>query len=106
MSAVFIALCIAAAQGNGAVDDTETHLLAARGLCGNNITWTFDPDTGTLTLEGNGTMYNYVTAASIPWYSSASSILNVVMEKGITSIGDFAFSSCKKFNQCYNSKQC
>ena len=41
------------------------------GTCGDNLTWSFDPATGTLTIDGSGAMYDYYdpdTGVSVrPW---------------------------------------
>ena len=60
------------------------------GTCGENLTWTLED--GTLTISGTGDMTNYESYNSVPWYSSHSSITSVVISDGVTSIGDFAFS--------------
>ncbi|MBR1878178.1 MAG: leucine-rich repeat protein, partial [Paludibacteraceae bacterium] len=64
---------------------------AIGGTCGDNLTWNLTNDT--LTISGTGSMidYSYGTA---PWYSYQNSILSVVIESGVTSIGDFAFHEC------------
>lgn len=50
-----------------------------------DCTWTLD-DNGTLTISGNGAMKDHYS----PW---SSNIRNVVIENGVTSIGNFAFHS-------------
>ena len=60
------------------------------GTCGENLTWTLD-DTGTLTISGEGEMYDY---PSMPWDSAKETIQNVIIEDGVTSIGDCAFYGC------------
>lgn len=66
----------------------------ASGVCGDNLTWTFTGDT--LTITGNGTMYDYsqdqVNLA--PWTYLGNYIKNLVIEEGVTRIGDFAFVNC------------
>ena len=64
------------------------------GSCGENLTWTLD-ETGTLTISGNGEMYNYNADNHAPWYEDIYKITNVVIDSGVTSIGDFAFSFCE-----------
>ena len=56
------------------------------GACGENLTWTLDA-AGTLTVSGTGAMkdYNYKGA---PWYQSRDSIKAVVIENGVTTIGE------------------
>ena len=67
---------------------------ATSGTCGDNLTWKLD--NGTLTISGTGEMKNYSgnLNQSAPWHSNIKSIKSVVIEKGVTNIGDYAFSSC------------
>jgi hypothetical protein len=46
---------------------------------------------GTLTVSGTGRMKN---SGNTPWYSSRFSITNVVIDDGVTSVGDYAFDGC------------
>ncbi len=62
----------------------------ASGTCGENLTWTLD-DEGTLTISGTGAMTNYSYAPSVPWYSNRNAIKTVIIENGVTSIGNYAF---------------
>lgn len=68
------------------------------GTCGgdtyNNLTWTLST-AGVLTISGTGTMANWESTLDIPWYKHRESILSVVIEEGVTSIGDAAFFNCK-----------
>ena len=59
------------------------------GTCGNNLTWTYVESTGTLTISGTGDMYDY---SQSPW--SSYIIKKVILENGITSIGNRAFEGC------------
>ena len=70
----------------------EEKELAPTGQCGENVYWTFDKDTGLLTISGSESMNNYVNESS-PFYSS-SLIKTVVIENGVTRIGSTAFSGC------------
>lgn len=69
------------------------------GKCGGGVSYTFDADTGTLTLSGVGAIRNYTTdlfpmSYPSPWYAYRSSIRTVVIENGITDIGSYAFLEC------------
>lgn len=57
-----------------------------------NITWTFDDETGTLTISGAGDMNDY-TAGNTPWYTYKDNIHTAVIEEGVTSVGNNAFYS-------------
>ena len=63
---------------------------ATSGTCGENLTWTFDESTGTLTISGTGEMddYDYYNQ---PWANFCENIVNVIIEDGVTSIGSYAF---------------
>ena len=63
------------------------------GTCGDNLTWNLNTSTGVLAIGGTGNMSDW-SSASIPWYSYRSSIKSVSIDNGVTSIGDYAFSSC------------
>lgn len=63
---------------------------------GTNLTWTLDSE-GTLTISGRGEMAAYASAAKQPWYSDRSSLKTLVIESGVTSIGNYAFSGCSGF---------
>ena len=65
-------------------------------ICGDHLTWEFNQITNTLTISGKGDMYDYSkdTANPAPWTSFSGDIKNLVLEEGITGIGDFAFVSC------------
>ena len=65
----------------------------ASGTCGDSLTWTLD-DAGTLTISGTGAMEDYASASVSPWYNIKDFIKQIVIENGITSIGDRAFCYC------------
>lgn len=62
------------------------------GSCGSGLIWSLN--NGTLTIQGNGDMYDYANRG--PWYSYQSSITKVVIQNGCTHIGNNAFNSCRK----------
>ena len=66
----------------------------ANGSCGTNVTYTFVSSTGTLTIQGSGAMTNYASSYSRPWYAYRTDISSVIIEEGVTSIGNYAFSGC------------
>ena len=77
----------------------EGTTIVAEGNCGTNVKWTLDSE-GTLTISGEGTMHNYDHWGSnyAPWYSNRESIKTVVIESGVTSIGEFAFHNCSSLS--------
>ena len=62
------------------------------GSCGDNLTWTLD-DAGTLTISGTGKM-SYFSEGTSPWHMKRTSVKTVVIEDGVTSIGNSAFYGC------------
>ena len=62
--------------------------IAPTGQCGDNVYWTFDVTSGELIISGTGAMYDYSYYES-PFSSSA--VKSLVIESGVTTIGDRAF---------------
>ena len=60
------------------------------GTCGENLTWTLS-ETGVLTVSGTGEMANYSELYPAPWYSQRNEIRKIIVEEGVTSIGNRAF---------------
>ena len=67
---------------------------AESGTCGTNLTW--DLTGGVLTISGTGAMTNWIAIFSpSPWDAYKSNIQSVVINDGVTSIGQYAFSLCR-----------
>ena len=66
------------------------------GICGDNLTWTFDEGTETLTISGTGDMYDYELTSDVPWYGFKHLIKHVNIQSGATGIGNHAFKGCGK----------
>jgi len=67
-------------------------VIIASGTCGDALTWTLDEE-GNLTISGTGEMSNY-GFNNRPWEVFLESITSVVIEEGVTSIGNYAFRDC------------
>ena len=61
------------------------------GTCGERVTWSLN--NGILNISGSGEMTNYSGPSSTPWYGNAS-ITKIIIDYGVTSIGDYAFDYC------------
>ena len=61
------------------------------GTCGDNATWSFE--NGVLTISGTGAMTDFSSLTYQPWKSFGDDITSVVINEGITSIGQHAFNS-------------
>lgn len=64
------------------------------GSCGTNVTYSLDTESGILTISGTGSTNNYSYSNHSPWYSNRHAIKQVLINEGITSIGDYAFEVC------------
>ena len=73
---------------------TDDAVAIASGTCGENLTWTLD-DAGLLTISGTGDMTNYSLCEAPWWENYCDVILSVVIESGVTGIGDCAFQDCR-----------
>lgn len=62
------------------------------GTCGDNATWSISAE-GVLTISGTGAIGDY-TENDAPWQSLRADITAIVIEKGITRIGNYAFHDC------------
>ncbi len=67
---------------------------ASSGTCGTDATWTYNSETGTLIILGTGAMDRYKSTQSPPWDGYKSAIKSIIIEEGITSIGNYAFKGC------------
>ncbi len=65
----------------------------ASGTCGDNATWSLGSDS-VLTISGTGTMTDFQNMIYIPWQTQSTTVKQVVVEDGITYIGDYAFAGC------------
>ena len=54
-----------------------------------SVSW--EVSSSTLIISGTGDMTNYTYGGEAPWFSDASSITDILINSGVTSIGDYAF---------------
>lgn len=59
------------------------------GSCGESASWTLK--NGTLTVSGTGEMYTYDSVSRPEWENAKDVIRSIVIEDGITSVGNMAF---------------
>ncbi len=62
---------------------------AASGTCGKGVNW--EVVGGVLTISGSGAMTEYSELAPAPWQEQKETICAVIVEEGVTSVGDCAF---------------
>lgn len=75
-------------------------------VCGENLTWSLED--GTLSISGTGRMSDYTWHVTddedlaeyvdAPWFDQRESIVRIVVEDGVTSIGANAFAACWMVN--------
>ena len=88
-----VLLLCAVPLGLGLVDTAYAAETVRSGSCGDNVTWMLTSD-GTLTISGTGAMTDYYNSGATPWHSVCSQIKSVIIEDGVTRIGNYAFSYC------------
>ena len=66
------------------------------GPCGDYAQYSFDSDSATLTISGTGDMTDYTMNSP---FQGNTQIEKVVIESGITSVGNYAFYQCAEINQ-------
>ena len=96
-----IIICLFATFGLGNALNAQTSDVTLEGQCGDSLYWKIADST--LSIFGTGAMYDYELSldfsnfsiySTAPWYSEQSSFNSLVIEEGITSIGNFAFYQC------------
>ncbi len=90
-AALVVVMLLTAAPLSGFVGldfGVKASALDATGQCGDNVYWAFDSATGTLTISGTGEMQNDGS------FADDCSINTVIIEPGVTSIGNYAFYFC------------
>ena len=63
------------------------------GTCGQGLQWSFDRDTGSLTLSGTGSLPDYYGSQNTPWAVYKDHITSVSIGQGITALGSCTFQS-------------
>ena len=69
------------------------------GMCGEDVEWSFDADSGVLTISGTGPMKNYTMTSHPDWLDNGLSVKKVIIEEGVSSIGDWALFSCTELEE-------
>lgn len=88
---------IAIGLKNEPLTNANLHCMGAvvviSGTCGGALTWKLDSK-GTLTISGTGAMTDYTKSGVAPWNKDYEEIRFVVIENGVTTIGEYAFENC------------
>ena len=97
-------LAIDIESNNMAIENAAKHYLALdTGICGIGVVWTYDGTS--LTITGNGSMYDWDDTANVPWRAYVDEIPRVQIGVGVTKVGKNAFNGCTALTEVslYNS---
>ena len=72
---------------------TAEFAFALEGQCGDNLYWSYDETTKTISITGSGDMYDY-SVDTVPWLLFKEQIMEVTTSNTVTSIGTSAFEGC------------
>ncbi len=72
------------------IETATNNLIPLNGVCGDNLSWSYDESTKTLTITGTGAMYDY-TATTRPWEAFEDDMTRVILGDEVTYIGRLAF---------------
>ena len=72
------------------------NIAESSGKCGDNVYYSYDGVTHTLTISGEGVMWHWEEDFDFsPWCSFSNKIRSIVINSGVTSIGNWAFADFK-----------
>ena len=72
-------------------DYYEINSTDSKNFIGEGLSWTLE--NGVLTISGSGSMKDF-SYNSIPWGEQREKITDIIIEEGLTNIGDYAFYMC------------
>ena len=90
LTALVIVSVFAAVPFTASAAESRTESVGAKSGTTGDCTWTLD-DEGVLTISGNGKMQDFEWNPDLPW---GQEISKVIIENGVTSIGDYSFYEC------------
>lgn len=70
-------------------------LVTASLVYANDVTWRYDSDTKTLYISGSGIMDDYENSYSTPWNKHISTVENLVVADGVTSVGSYILAGAE-----------
>ena len=69
------------------------------------LRYVYDEDSQTMTISGKGFMPDFTTGKEQPWHDFRQDISKVVIEEGVTSIGNRAFAGASSLSKIYLPKR-
>ena len=95
---LLLSLLLSAMPMTAIATETAEETVREPGSCGENMTWSYDA--GTLTISGSGEMDDY-SETDAPWLEYKDSITKLVISGDITSIGAYAFRDYDALQKVY-----
>ncbi|MBQ4563770.1 MAG: leucine-rich repeat protein [Lachnospiraceae bacterium] len=65
-------------------------------FCGEKVFWKYETKTGKMTVYGEGPMTDYEDATEAPWHDLRNQMKELVVAKGVTTLGDYSFVGCSQ----------
>lgn len=78
---------------NDPLSTATIHTVIDSGTCGEDLVWLLY-DTGRLEIIGTGAMTDWTAPNKIPWYDYRTTVSEIIIGEGVTSVGKYAFVSC------------
>lgn len=102
---ILLVLCMVMSLLPGTAWAAEVETSGTCGKDGDNLNWSYDSSTHTLTITGTGEMMDYhgivyngnTGGTDAPWYYWRHSISTIIIQEGVTSIGNRAFKNIHYF---------
>lgn len=92
----FVVAALAASFSFGVSAAYASHPIAS-GTCGADASWELSDD-GVVVISGSGNVDGHSDSSKLSWYDYRDQIRTVVIERGITAIGESAFFSAPNLN--------
>ena len=99
LAAVLFSLFFVTVYAQEETGEALTNVPREPGMCGESISWSFDPESGILTVSGNGAMDDFPEGA--PWLEYQEDILEVHFRGNIDYVGAHAFEDCDALTLVY-----
>lgn len=87
------------AKANGVTFVSLGRFIVTQGTLGEGISWVYEPEFKTITISGEGKIKNF-SADNLAEFADYD-IESIVVQEGITAIGDYALATTKPYNNLF-----